>query len=164
MKTIVRSLLFALCISTVAFAQTAPVAPATDAVREIEGATRQFFAALDRGDTAVLEGMLCEDFLSIAPPRNLALTKAQQIGAIQQAKQAGQLRPVERQWGNSRVRFYGDTAVLTGWFATKEPRGNGKTEEVSHGISVGRPWRADEKAAATAAWLALAASGKRRRP
>src|SRR5262245_4000274 len=135
MKAILRSLLFSICISTVALAQTASVAPATDAVREIEGATRQFFAALDRGDTAALEAMLCEDFISIAPPRNLPLTKAQQIGAIQQAKQSGQLRPVERQWGASRVRFYGDTAVLTGWFSVKEARANGKTEEVAHGVT-----------------------------
>ena len=48
MKAILRSLLFTVCISTVSFAQTASVAPATDAVQEIEGATRQFFAALDR--------------------------------------------------------------------------------------------------------------------
>jgi ketosteroid isomerase-like protein len=135
MKAIFRSLLFSVCISTVIFAQTGSVAPTTDAVLEIDGATRQFFAALDRGDTAVLEAMLCEDFISIAPPRNLPLTKAQQIGAIQQAKQAGQLRPVDRQWGASRVRFYGDTAVLTGWFETKETRANGKTEEVGHGVT-----------------------------
>src|SRR5262245_56666450 len=135
MKAILRSLLFTVCISTVSFAQTASVAPATDAVQEIEGATRQFFAALDRGDTAALEAMLCEDFISIAPPRNLPLTKAQQIGATQQAKEAGRLRPVERQWGASRVRFYGDTAVLTGWFGVKEARANGKTEEVTHGIT-----------------------------
>src|SRR5215471_5790716 len=135
MKAIFRSLLFSVCISTLTFAQPPSAAPATDAVNEIEGATRQFFAALDRGDTAVLEAILCEDFISIAPPRNLPLTKAQQIGAIQQAKQDGQLRPVERQWGASRVRFYRDTAVLTGWFGVKETRANGKLEEVSHGIT-----------------------------
>src|SRR5262245_27594799 len=135
MKAILRSLLFTVCISTVSFAQTASVAPATDAVQEIERATRQFFAALDRGDTAALEAMLCEDFISIAPPRNLPLTKAQQIRGIQQASQSGQLRPVERQWGPIRVRFYGDTALLTGWFVTKETRANGKTEEVDHNVT-----------------------------
>jgi len=88
-----------------------------------------------RGDTAVLEAMLSEDFISIAPLRNLPLTKAQQIGAIQQAKQDGQLRPVERQWGASRVRFYGDTAVLTGWFGVKETRANSQTEPPSGGSS-----------------------------
>src|SRR5262249_120680 len=135
MKAIFRSLLFSVCIATVTFAQTASVAPATDAVKEIEGATRQCFSALERGDTAALEAMLCEDFISIAPPRNLLLTKAQQIGALQQAKQDGQLRPVDRQWDASRVRFYGDTAVLTAAFFTKEPRATGKTEEVAHGIT-----------------------------
>lgn len=135
MKTIIRSLLMAVCISTVALAQTAPIAPATDAVREIDGATRQFFATLDSGDTAALEAMLCEDFLSFAPPRNVPLTKAQQIGAIQQAKQAGRLGAIERQWGATRVRFYGDTALLTGWFTAKEPRPNGKTEEVFNGVT-----------------------------
>src|SRR5262245_10453591 len=105
MKAIFRSLLFAVCISTVTFAQTASVAPATNAVQEIESATRQFFVALDRGDTAALEAILCEDFTSIAPPRNIPLTKAQQIGAIQLAKQSGHLRPVDRQCGASRARF-----------------------------------------------------------
>ena len=135
MKAIFRSLLFSVCISSLTFAQTASVAPATDATLEIEGATRKFFEAIDRGDTAALEAMLCEDFISIAPPRNLPLTKAQQIGAVQQAKQSGQLRPVERQWRNSRVRFYGDTAVLTGWFSVKEARANGKTEDVANGVT-----------------------------
>jgi 2-polyprenyl-3-methyl-5-hydroxy-6-metoxy-1,4-benzoquinol methylase len=136
MKTILRSLSLAVCATTVvALAQTSPIAPTTDAVREIELASQLYFAALDRGDIAALEAMLCDDFLSIAPPRNIPLTKAQQIGAVQQAKQSGQLRPIEREWNNSRVRFYGDTAVLTGGFGTKEPRSNGKTEEVYHGIT-----------------------------
>lgn len=135
MKTIFRSLLFAACASVAIFAQTSPPAPATDAVREIEEASRLYFTTLDRGDTAAIQAMLCEDFLSIAPPRNIPVTKAQQIGALQQAKTSGRLRAIERQWGESRVRFYGDTAVLTGRFITKEPRPNGKTEEVFHGVT-----------------------------
>src|SRR5262245_34549047 len=135
MKSIIRSLLFAACLSAVAFAQTSPGAPATDAVREIEEASRQYFATLDRGDTAAIEAMLCEDFLSIGPPRYIPVTKAQQIGAIEQAKQSGRLRSVDRQWGAGRVRFYGETAVMTGWFTTREPRPNGKTEEVFNGVT-----------------------------
>jgi 2-polyprenyl-3-methyl-5-hydroxy-6-metoxy-1,4-benzoquinol methylase len=135
MKTIFRILLFTVGVTTVALAQTSPVAPTTDAAREVEEASRLYFAALDRGDAAAVEAMLCEDFLSIAPPRNTPVTKAQQIGTIQQAKQSGRLRPIERQWGAGRVRFYGETAVLTGWFTTKEPRSGGKTEEVFHGVT-----------------------------
>ena len=135
MKIIFRSLLFAVCLTTVILAQTSSGAPATEAAREIEGASRLYFATLDRGDTTALEAMLCEDFLSIAPPRYIPLTKAQQIGAVQQAKQSGRLRAIERQWGAIRVRFYGETAVLTGGFTTKEPRPNGKTEEVFHGVT-----------------------------
>jgi ketosteroid isomerase-like protein len=85
-------------------------------------AEEQFFEALQRGDGAVLRGCLDEDFVMI----DLAGSVLKRHAFIS-AVESGELRFESIRVMNSEVRFYGETAIVTG---EGEIRGFGRGQRI----------------------------------
>ena len=77
---------------------------------KVEDADHCFFKALREGDAPALEGLLTEDFVLVDVMRGAEVSRADLVGAVG----GGQLRFDAIDLVASRVRRYGDTAVVTG--------------------------------------------------
>lgn len=81
-----------------------------DAETAVLAAEQTFFKSLLAADVATLDGLLAEDFLIIDVMRGGLTAKADLIGAIETGLvQFRELEPAE-----TRVRLYGDAAIVTG--------------------------------------------------
>jgi ketosteroid isomerase-like protein len=90
-------------------------APATgraadpDAEKEVAGLSVQYTGALVRADTALLDGILADDWMVIDPAGNVT-TKADAIKSVRE----GQTRFLSMDKSQAKVRCYGEAAVVTG--------------------------------------------------
>jgi ketosteroid isomerase-like protein len=95
-------------------------APATgraadpDAEKEVAGLSVQYTDALVQADTALLEGILADDWMVIDPAGNVT-TKADAIKSVRE----GQTKFHSMDKSQVKVRFYGDAAVVTGLLRTQ---------------------------------------------
>jgi ketosteroid isomerase-like protein len=95
-------------------------APATgraadsDAEKEVAGLSAQYTDALVRADTALLDGILADDWMVIDPAGNVT-TKHDAIKSVRE----GQTRFLSMDKSRVKVRCYGDAAVVTGLLHTR---------------------------------------------
>jgi hypothetical protein len=67
-----------------------------------------------RGDTAVMEGLLADDFMGIGP-RGFMLSKEQWLARYR----SGGLKTESLRWDETQARVYGQAAVVTGHQASQ---------------------------------------------
>ncbi len=75
----------------------------------IVNAEQQWAAAVASGDTKVVDGILADDYLGVAPDGTLR-TKQQELDGIRTAPES----VVSNHANEVKVRFYGDTAIAQG--------------------------------------------------
>ena len=99
-------------------------APVDDEIRRVSD---EWFDALRRTDTAGIERLETDDFLTVqeAPVGVAVIEKATQIASLKSGK-GTQIRLV-RELSNVRVRRYGDTAILTAVAAFRRDGADAKT-------------------------------------
>ena len=77
--------------------------------RYIVDGERQWAESVASGDTAVVERLLAEDYLGVAPDGTLR-TKQAEIAGLR----SGAAQVLSNHVGDVKVRFYGDTAIAQG--------------------------------------------------
>jgi ketosteroid isomerase-like protein len=97
-------------------AEPAKPATATSAEQELLNLEREWLEAYIKRDVASMERILADDFLIVYPDGNM-LTRADEIGALKKPAPAGGMPALSAE--QSKVRVYGDTAVITGILVQK---------------------------------------------
>jgi ketosteroid isomerase-like protein len=100
-------------------------ATATSAEQELLNLEREWLEAYIKRDVVAMERILADDFLIVYPDGNM-LTRADEIAALRKPAPAGGTPALAAE--ESKVRVYGDAAVITGILAQKGTHADGPSK------------------------------------
>lgn len=112
------ALLLAVSLTPRGLAQSQPSAGQRQAEAEINRLQQDWLAALLKGDAAPLQRIFADDYIA-ATEAGAVVNKAQVIASIRPAPAAA--TPPQVAVSESRLRFYGATAISTGLLSVKTP-------------------------------------------
>jgi ketosteroid isomerase-like protein len=133
-------LLLALCAGPVAFSQGLPKPQKHESRREIDQLEETWRSAVLKGNTAVMDGLLADDYMAITAYGTLQ-TKEQALDSLR----TGRVHFTTLDISDRKVRFYGTTALVTSLAEVQGTTGDG---EVSGSYRYTRVYVRD----ATGAW------------
>jgi len=133
-------ILLALCAVPVALSQGSPRPQKHESRREIDQLEETWRNAVLKGSTAVIDGLLADDYIAITANGTLQ-TKEQALNSLR----TGQVHFTTLDISDRKVRFYGTTALVTSLAEVQGATGDG---EVSGSYRYTRVYVRD----ATGAW------------
>jgi ketosteroid isomerase-like protein len=116
---VVPALLLSLCAASL-FARP-PRNPKHELRHEIDQLEEAWRTALLKGDTTTLNSLMADDYMAITPTGTLQ-TKEESLASLR----AGKFHVANLDFSDRKVRFYGDTAVVTSLASVQAntPEGN----------------------------------------